>query len=213
MSSKKRGAKNKLNLFLLFLLILLTLSAIIWGVHLMHQTDDYLDEQLYFPKDEEHPEQLKYQQYVRLAAEQFSVDEAVIYAIIYCESNFQPEATSAVGAIGLMQMMPATFDELQGYLNEQYDTEALYLPEVNIRYGTYYLSRLYRTFGDWEIVYAAYNAGPTIVRKWLNDETYSADGKLVQIPYPETDRYVEKVKGMVEKYKEHFLNTEVQNDT
>lgn len=211
MKKQKRGKLN-LNVILVFVLILLVLTAIVLAIHIIHKTDEFLDEKIYFPKDEENPEQLVYEDYVKAASEEFSVDMAVIYAVIYAESNFDPEATSSVGAMGLMQMMPATFEEMQGYLKEQYDTEALYQPEVNIRYGTYYLSRLYRTFGDWELVFAAYNAGPTRVREWLTDERYAADGKLIDIPYSETAHYVEKVMGMVEKYNEIY-QTEVQNDT
>lgn len=207
-----RRRRSKLNALLIFLLTLLVLVAIMLAVHVIHKTGDYLDEMRYFPKDKDDPEQLVYEDYVRAASEEFSVDMAIIYAVIYCESDFDPKATSSVGAMGLMQMMPATFEEMQDYLKETYDTEALYDPEVSIRYGTYYLSRLYRSFGDWEIVFAAYNAGPTCVREWLGDENYAEDGKLVDIPYPETARYVEKVKGMVEKYKELY-QTEVQNDT
>lgn len=209
---KHRRGKLHLNHFLIFVIILLVLSAIMLGVHLIHKTDDYLEEKIYFPKDEENPEKLIYEDYVREASEEFSVDISIIYAIIYCESNFVEDAKSSVGAMGLMQMMPATFEEMQVYLDDEYELEALYDPAVSIRYGTYYLSRLYRTFGDWEIVYAAYNAGPTRVRSWLDDENYASDGKLVEIPYPETKNYVEKVKGMVEKYNELY-NTEDKNDT
>lgn len=210
--AKLKRAKKRIRTVAVFLLISAVLALIVLAVHLIHETDDYLDEKIYFPKDEENPDQLIYEDYVRAASEEFEVDMAIIYAIIYCESNFVSDATSPVGAMGLMQMMPATFEEMQGYLKEEYDTEALYEPEVNIRFCTYYLSRLYRTFEDWELVYAAYNAGPTRVRQWLSDEQYAAEGRLVEIPYPETAHYVEKVKGMVEKYNELY-QTEVQDDT
>lgn len=209
---KQLFGKSKLNLFLFFVLILLVLVAIMLAIDLLRETDEYLDEEIYFPKDKKDPESLLYEDIVCAASEEFDVDEAIIYAVIYCESNFRADAESSAGALGLMQMMPATFEEMQGYLDEVHETEALFEPEVSIRYGTYYLSRLYRVFGDWEIVFAAYNAGPTRVREWLSDEQYAADGKLVHIPYPETAHYVEKVKGMVEKYNE-LNQTEVQNDT
>lgn len=209
---KQIFGKSKLNLILFFVLILLVLAAIMLAIGILGDTNDYLEEKLYFPKDKEDPESLLYEDIVSSAAEEFEIDAAIIYAVIYCESNFNPNAESSAGALGLMQMMPATFEEMQGYLDEVHETEALFEPEVSIRYGTYYLSRLYRTFGDWETVFAAYNAGPTRVREWLSDEQYSADGKLVHIPYSETAHYVEKVKGMVEKYNELY-QTEVQNDT
>lgn len=214
MSAQKRPdrKKRKHNTILIAILVFLILTAIVLAVELIHRTDDYLDELIYFPEDENKSGQLMYYDYVSGASEEFGVDVSIIYAVIYCESRFDADATSSAGAMGLMQMMPATFEEMQGYLKETHDTEALFEPEVSIRYGTYYLSRLYRTFEDWETVFAAYNAGPTIVLKWLKDERYASDGKLIQIPYPETARYVEKVKGMVEKYNELY-QTEVQNDT
>ena len=100
--------------------------------------------------------------------------------------------------------MPSTFLELQGYLSETYDDDALFEPQISIRYGTFYLSRMYDRFGDWELAFAAYNAGPTTVSRWLKDEAYSKDGKLVHIPYEETENYVKKVTDTVEKYKEYY---------
>lgn len=184
--------------------------GMLWGIP---ETGKRIDEQLYFPKDEEHPEDLMYQQYVDAAADEFEVDPAIIYAVIYCESNFDADAVSSAGALGLMQMMPATFEEMQFYLKETRSEEELFDPQINIRYGAYYLSRLYKRFENWETAFAAYNAGPTIVSKWLKDDEYSSDGKtLSHIPYSETSHYVKKVNGMVEKYNVYY-QTEVQNDT
>lgn len=211
MSTNKKTKKLFSKAFV-FIIVLAVLSVIVLALYMIHTSNDYLEEIKYFPKDEDEPEKLIYEDYVTASSEEFTVDKSIIYAVIYCESGFDAEASSKVGAFGLMQMMPATFEEMQGYLKESHDTEALFDPEISIRYGTYYLSRLYRTFGDWETVFAAYNAGPTIVLKWLKDESYAKDGKLVHIPYPETANYVEKVKGMVEIYKEYY-QTEVQNDT
>lgn len=204
--------KSKLNWFFVLIMLLAIAVTLAGALSLIHGTGDLIDESLYFPKDKEHPEKLVYADYVSAASEEFGVDEAIIYAVIYCESNFRPEAESDAGARGLMQMMPATFEEMQGYLGETYDADALFEPQISIRYGTYYLARMYDRFGDWEIAFAAYNAGPTAVSKWLKNEEYCQDGKLVQIPYPETENYVKKVTGMVEKYKELYP-TEVQNDT
>ncbi|MGM9647681.1 MAG: lytic transglycosylase domain-containing protein [Eubacteriales bacterium] len=193
----------------LILLVAVTLTLLLSRIH---NTVEWIDESRYFPKDEEHPEKLKYADYVEAASKEFGVEVSVIYAVIYCESNFDADAVSSVGARGLMQMMPATFAEMQGYLGETYDADALFEPQISIRYGTYYLSRMYDRFGDWEVAFAAYNAGPTAVSKWLKDENYCKDGKLVHIPYPETENYVKKVAGMVEKYKEYY-QVEEQNDT
>ena len=76
-----------------------------------------------------------------------------------------------------------------------------YTPEVNIDYGVWLLSYHYGLFGDWETVYAAYNAGPNAVKKWLENPEYSLDGKtLDKIPYEETSNYCEKVS----KYREDY---------
>ncbi len=192
--------------------IVVVLLALIGAMSLLHEVLDQIDEGIYFRKDEEEPLKLQYADLVEAASKEFGVEEAVIYAVIYCESNFDADAVSTVGARGLMQMMPATFAEMQGYLGETYDADALFEPQISIRYGTYYLSRMYDRFGDWELAFAAYNAGPTAVAQWLKNDEYSQNGKLVNIPYPETEKYVEKVAGMVEKYKEYYP-TEVQNDT
>ena len=77
----------------------------------------------------------------------------------------------------------------------------MYVPEVNIDYGVWLLSYHYGLFGEWETVYAAYNAGPNAVKKWLSDAEYSLDGKtLDKIPYEETSNYREKVS----KYREDY---------
>ncbi len=155
-------------------------------------------------------------------AQQYDVPLEVVYAVIETESHFETDAQSGVGACGLMQLMPDTYDWIQGRLGEGENTggeaegntqqavspeapgekEAdIFDPETNIRYGVYYLSYLYERFGVWETVYAGYNAGPNIVAKWLKDETYSADGKtLDHIPYTETANYVVKVSGARERY-------------
>lgn len=205
-NKKYRSFINWLYVFALLFLIGIAMVAIL---SLLHQTGDLIDEEIYFPKDKENPEKLMYADYVTSASKEFGVDESIIFAVIYCESKFEPEVVSSAGARGLMQIMPATFEEMQRYTGEKYDADALFEPQINIRYGTYYLSRMYERFGDWEIAIAAYNAGPTTVSKWLQNEEYCQDGKLIHIPYSETDKYVTKVTGMVEKYKDmHETETE-----
>ena len=208
-NKKYRKLINWMYVLALLFVIGIALAAIL---SLVHQTGEYIDEELYFPKDKDDPDKLMYADYVTAASKEFGVEEALIYAVIYCESDFDPEAVSSVGAMGLMQMMPATFEEMQRYLGEKYDTDALFEAQISIRYGTYYLSRMYERFGDWEIALAAYNAGPTTVSKWLQNEDYCQDGKLIHIPYSETDKYVTKVMGMVEKYKDMY-ETETEEKT
>ncbi len=136
-----------------------------------------------------------YNTYVDTYAEQYGVPQALVYAIIKTESDFDSGAESAAGARGLMQIMPETFrwltDEI---LFEHLDDGMLYDPETNVRYGVYYLSRLYDRYGNWKVVFAAYNAGPGQVDEWLEDPAYAnGEGGLQKIPFKETRKYVQKV--------------------
>ena len=220
--AKRKRTKCGYQWIITLLAVLLCAVGVVAIIRGIQEIGLMIEEYLYFPEetndtddpeDEDAPVELLYHEYVQAASEEFDVPRSVIYAVIYCESNFDAEAVSSVGAKGLMQMMPATFKEMQGYLKETHSEDDLLDPEISIRYGTYYLSRMYKRFENWETAFAAYNAGPTIVAKWLKDSKYSSDGKtLSYIPYSETSHYVKKVSGMVEKYNE-YQHTEVQNDT
>ena len=151
-----------------------------------------------------------YSSYIQQYSLEFNVPEAIIYAVIKVESNFDPDAESSVGARGLMQMMPATFLELtsDAHLGENLDDDELYDPQVSIKYGTYYLSYLYKYFdNNWDNAICAYNAGMGNVRKWLNDPEYSdGNGNLYpeRIPFEETRNYLPKVKEQINAYKELY---------
>ena len=86
---------------------------------------------------------LKYEDYVEVYAKQNNLSPSFVYAVIECESSFDNEAVSYIGATGLMQIMPDTFKWIAEKLGEVYSEGLLYDPETNIRYGTYYLSYLY----------------------------------------------------------------------
>ena len=149
-------------------------------------------QQLYFAiQENSYP--TAYSEYVNRYSEKYNVPKDVIYAIIKTESNFRYDAVSNRGAHGLMQLMPGTYEWMCG--KEGIDPEAYSIndPEINIMIGTRYLSYLYGEFEIWDTVFAAYNAGHGIVRKWLSDEQYGKDGHLMNIPYPETASYVKKV--------------------
>lgn len=148
----------------------------------------------------------EYQAYVSEYAKEYDVPEHIIYAVIKAESGFDPEARSGAGALGLMQLMPVTFEDLtDNHLREYLDSSKLYDPKVNIRYGVYYLSYLYRMFGNWDVVFAAYNGGLGNVREWLEDKQYSSDGRTLEnIPIKETRNYVSRVNKNLEKYNELY---------
>ena len=139
----------------------------------------------------------EYREYVTKYAELYEVPEALVYAVIRTESRFQADAVSPAGAVGLMQLMPATFRDISdNILDEFLDDGMIRDPETNIRYGVCYLRWLYRTLGNWTNSIAAYNAGIGNVRKWeKTDGLADADGELIvrEIPYDETRQYVTSV--------------------
>lgn len=143
----------------------------------------------------------KYSEYVEKYSELYGVPEYIVYATIKVESNFSSSAESSAGAIGLMQLMPETFRYLVAENKENYESDLIYGPETNIRYGTYYLSKLYLEYQNWDTAFAAYNAGSTNVNEWLADKEYSADGSsLDEIPFPETSKYITKINRAIDIY-------------
>ncbi len=154
----------------------------------------------------------EYVPFVEQYANEYGVPIDLVYAVMKTESGFDSSAVSSKGAIGLMQMMPSTFEWLtDDILREYLGIGMLYDPETNIKYGTYYLSRLYNRFGDWDTALAAYNGGEGNVSEWLKDKKYSDDGiklKTDMIPdeFSETRNYVKKVNKALKKYKELYNN-------
>lgn len=139
---------------------------------------------------------LKYEDEVQAAAEKYDVDKSLIYAVIKTESNFNPNAVSDAGAMGLMQLTPDTFEWLQTYYTEEndYTVDDLYNYKVNIDYGVNLLSVLLDMYEDEGTAICAYNAGVGRVDGWLENPEYSDDGiTLKEIPIAETDNYLEKV--------------------
>ena len=153
----------------------------------------------------------KYREIVEKYAAEYNIPSYIIFAIIDVESDFDSEAISRVGAVGLMQMMPSTFEWLTSadHLGENLSPEALCEPEVSIRYGTYYLRYLFEKFYNWDTVFAAYNAGEGNVAKWLQSSEYSdGNGNLTDIPFKETRQYVKKVNKSIDYYKNTYYKNE-----
>lgn len=152
-----------------------------------------------------HP--IKYSEAVEKYSAEYAVPKEIVYAVIRTESSFESDAVSSKGAIGLMQITPETFEWLKtkiGTDDASLSSDMLYNPEMNIKYGTYFLSLLYTEYGVWDTVYAAYNAGRSKANEWLKNSEYSSNGKIINIPYKETAGYVEKVKKAAENYKELY---------
>ncbi|NLB15398.1 MAG: lytic transglycosylase domain-containing protein [Clostridiales bacterium] len=152
-----------------------------------------------------HP--LQYQEIVEKYSEEFGVPAPIVFAVIKTESSFIIDAVSSVGAIGLMQIMPETFEWLQTKTGETLETDMLYTADVNIRYGTFYLSWLKERFGSWKTAWAAYNAGIGRVKSWLEDERYSDGSELLEIPFAETKAFVGRVAENAEIYEELYYSS------
>ena len=181
----------------LILILIIALGAAIGSEFLFQEIDEAI-----YPQE--------YAKEVSKYSKEYNIPEYLIYSIIKVESNFDPLAESSAGARGLMQMTEKTFNWLTGssHLCEYLPFDALYDPDVSIRYGTYYLNYLFKRFDyNTDIVITAYNAGETTVREWLNDPEYSdGNGGLSRIPFAETRSYVKKVNWAIKKYKEIYYD-------
>ena len=130
---------------------------------------------------------LHYEQIVRGHARNYNLDPALLAAVIYQESKFQADAKSSSGAIGLMQLRPQTAEGIAIRTGgTHFQVSDLYNPEINVRYGSWYLRHLLDKYGDEKDALAAYNAGQHNVDEWR------AEGKGIQ--FPETRAYVDRVE-------------------
>lgn len=145
----------------------------------------------------------RYPEVVVEAAGRHGVDPALACAVIRCESGWDEGAVSHAGAVGLMQVMPATAQHLAdlGLVDATaYDPAELADPVVNIEYGCACLEYLERSLSTTEEVVAAYNAGLGAVQGWL-----AGGGSIPDdIEYPETRAYVDRVMSAYEGYRESY---------
>src|SRR3989339_191680 len=127
-------------------------------------------------------------------ARRYSLDPLLVTAVVRTESNFLRGARSHRGAIGLMQLLPATAKEAGIEIGYNSLTLAdIEKPAINIHVGTYYLAKLKKQFNNNEILMlAAYNAGKNKVELWNRQNPLLAT-EIEDIPYPETRRYVNDV--------------------
>jgi soluble lytic murein transglycosylase len=140
---------------------------------------------------------LRYDSIVRAHARNYDLDPALLAAVIYAESKFQPEARSDSGAVGLMQLTPATARGIAARTGgSAFRVDDLLDPEINVRYGSWYLRHLFRKYGDERLVLAAYNAGQGNVDRWRRDGD--------EIPFPETRAYVDRVEELKRVYRDAY---------
>lgn len=139
---------------------------------------------------------LYFNEIVENAANEFNFEPLLLYSLIRQKSFFEGFIVSSAGAKGLMQIMPATGDEISNILRWpiNYKENDLYRPIINIRMGASYLSRM-RSYFDNDIfaALAAYNARPGNVTNWLEKADNDPDLFLEIIPYEETRRYLRNI--------------------
>lgn len=148
-----------------------------------------------------------YSEYVEQYAKENNIDPLLVYAIIKAESNFDDDAVSNKGAMGLMQLMDETAKEVAtNELMEYNSEETLYNPEKNIQIGVKYFADLKEIFGNDAIAIAAYNAGMGTVNSWIEEGIIKADGSDIEnIPYKETNMYVRKILRDYNMYQRLYL--------
>ena len=186
-SRRKRGGRR-------WLVIGGTLVAFLAGGYALVNTDEVQDviRKVTLP--------LKHEDIIRQQSAEKQVPPDLVAAMIFHESRFQDQ-TSSAGARGLMQITPQTaeiIEELSG--GSTFEQEDLADPDINIRYGTFYLRHLLDKFDGNEVAaLAAYNGGETNVAAWGGSEL-----ELDQIEFPETRSYVEDVLETRGDYRRHY---------
>jgi soluble lytic murein transglycosylase len=168
---------------------LAVLAAAIVGFAYVHETQPGWYERLRYP--------LSYEHIVVGHAENYDLDPALLAAVIYRESKFDARARSSSGAIGLMQLLPATAEGIALHTGgTRFRVADLYEPEINVRYGSFYLKRLLTKYGDTRLALAAYNAGQANVDRWLEANE--------SIAFPETREYVDSVLELRDIYADAY---------
>lgn len=155
-----------------------------------------------------HP--LRYPNYIRTHARNYDLPPSLVAAVIYQESRFNEKARSAAGARGLMQLTPQTASGIAERTGgARFRARDLDDPEINIRYGTWYLHHLHAKYdrrsprGSYDLTLAAYNAGQGKVDEWI---AHDADGRLTvsEIPFQETRTYVKHVDQLTRDYRKAY---------
>jgi soluble lytic murein transglycosylase len=164
-------------------------GGVLGAVALVQEAKPGWWERLWYP--------LRYEQIVRGHADNYSLDPALLAAVIYQESKFKANARSTSGAIGLMQLLPDTAKGIALHTGgSAFRVDDLYDPEINVRYGAWYLRHLLRKYRDERSALAAYNAGQDNVDRWLRE------GKEIQCS--ETRAYVDRVEELKEIYRNAY---------
>lgn len=149
---------------------------------------------------------LRYGEIVRGHAHNYDLDPALLAAVIYQESKFESHARSDRGAIGLMQLLPETAKGIAARTGgSKFRVADLYNPEINVRYGAWYLEHLMRKYGDERAALAAYNAGQANVDSWRK--------RGLPVQFAETRHFVDRVEKLKGIYRDAYSSLRLHEDT
>jgi len=164
---------------------LLAVVAILALVTLLFLRGPQFWQRWYYPLPE------SYIPMIRESADRHEVNPYLVAAIIDAESTWRPEIVSEAGAVGLMQVLPDTAEELsrEGLVGSEFDPGDLSEPRVNIEFGTAYVRLLVERYHEIETAIAAYNAGIGNVDTWIEPGGNIRE----EIEFPETRHYVLRV--------------------
>ena len=172
------------------LLVGVTVIAVLLGTFgTIHFTQPAWYERLWHP--------LRYEQIVLGHAKNYRLDPALLAAVIYQESKFDPDARSDQGAIGLMQLLPGTAKGIAERTGgTKFRVADLYNPELNVRYGAWYLRHLLDKYGSERTALAAYNAGQANVDRWRK--------RGLPVQFEETRDFVSHVESLKKTYRHAY---------
>jgi soluble lytic murein transglycosylase len=174
-----------------FIAMLVLAAGVLLAVAVVQDAKPGWWERLWYP--------LRYEQIVRGHARNYELDPALLAAVIYQESKFKANARSSSGAIGLMQLLPDTAQGIALHTGgTAFRVGDLYDPEINVRYGAWYLRHLLQKYRDERTALAAYNAGQENVDRWRRS------GRGIQ--FSETRAYVDRVEELKQIYRDAYGN-------
>lgn len=169
--------------------------AVLFGISSLHDRLTRRGYELAYPQ--------AFEEIVIAASKEYNVEAALIWAVMREESHFRHEIVSWAGAMGLMQIMPSTGRGIASNLKINIKDEDLLKPEINIRFGTFYINSMLNMFDrDIDKAMAAYNGGSGNVKRWSQSKLGTKKEDFpTAITFFETQEYITKVKNSYYIYK------------
>ena len=168
------------------------------GVGLIFQSIARRSDLKNYPRD--------FREYVVRYSGEYGVPEEVVFSVIKYKSNFQSNFVASDTGVGLMGVKPVVFARLLTLTREDLTDGILYDPETNVKYGTFWLSTLYSSYGRWEQVYAAVVCGSEKVDLWREDPELLGEMGKLERPDADVLSEVRKLEEIADKYKSLYAD-------